>query len=106
MVLHPVVQARQTRHKRASHNRRKTAMIVTPNHDRTLRAAGAIGVHAVIIGYTDNHVRVIAAEAGLRQFHAVRGAMALALLVAAGLVPGVRLRAVQMRAVRCTGFRW
>ncbi len=70
-----------------------------PTKDRTLLAAGAILVYAFIIGFADNFVRVIAAEAGLWQFHAVRGAMALALLGAAALVLGLRLRPVHMRAV-------
>jgi drug/metabolite transporter (DMT)-like permease len=70
-----------------------------PTQDRTLLAAGAILIYAFIIGFTDNHVRVIAAEAGLWQFHAVRGAMALALLAAVALVVGLRLRPVSFRAV-------
>jgi drug/metabolite transporter (DMT)-like permease len=70
-----------------------------PTQDRTLLAAGAILIYAFIIGFTDNYVRVIAAEAGLWQFHAVRGAMALALLSAVALVMGFRLRPVSFRAV-------
>ena len=70
-----------------------------PTQDRTLLAAGAILIYAFIIGFTDNYVRVIAAEAGLWQFHAVRGAMALMLLAAAALVFGLRLRPVSLRAV-------
>jgi drug/metabolite transporter (DMT)-like permease len=57
--------------------------------NRTLAAAAAIVGYAVIIGYTDNYVRVIAAEMGLWQFHAMRSVMvALILLVA---VPLLRL---------------
>ena len=38
--------------------------------DRTLMAAGAILIYALLIAYADNYVRVIAAEGGLWQFHA------------------------------------
>lgn len=67
--------------------------------DRTLAAAGLILVYAVIIGFTDNYVRVIAAEAGLWQFHATRSAMALAILAALALPLGLRLRPVSLKAV-------
>lgn len=70
-----------------------------PTQDRTLFAAGAILIYAFVIGYTDNHVRVIAAEAGLWQFHATRGAMALLLLALVALPFGMRLRPVTWRAV-------
>ncbi len=48
--------------------------------DRTLEAAGYVLIFAVTIGFTDNFVRVIAAEGGLWQFHAIRTAMVTALL--------------------------
>ena len=48
--------------------------------DRTLEAAGLVLVFAVTIGFTDNFVRVIAAEGGLWQFHAVRTAMVAVLV--------------------------
>jgi drug/metabolite transporter (DMT)-like permease len=67
--------------------------------DRTLLAAGAILIYAFVIGFTDNYVRVIAAEGGLWQFHATRAAMALVLLGLAGLVFGFRLHPVSLRAV-------
>jgi drug/metabolite transporter (DMT)-like permease len=67
--------------------------------DRTLAAAGLILIYAVIIGYTDNHVRVIAAEAGLWQFHVTRSAMALALVASLAVPLGLRLRPVNARAV-------
>lgn len=68
-------------------------------NDRTLTAAGFILIYATLIGFTDNFVRVIAAHAGLWQFHATRTAMALVLL--AGLAPalGLRLRPRRWRAV-------
>ncbi|MFA7433625.1 MAG: DMT family transporter [Gemmobacter sp.] len=56
---------------------------VAPN--RTLAAAAAVLGYAVIIGFTDNYVRLIAEDAGLWQFHFVRTAMVLAL---AGLLAG------------------
>ncbi len=72
-------------------------MTATP--DRTLTAALAILAYALLIGFTDNFVRVIAAEAGLWQFHAVRAAMALALLGLAALLVGLDLRPLRPRAV-------
>ena len=62
-------------------------------------AAVAITGYAVLIGYTDNYVRVIAAEAGLWQFHAMRTAMAVALFLAAAPVLGLVLRPANWRAV-------
>lgn len=67
--------------------------------DRTLAAAGLILAYATVIAFTDNFVRVIAAEAGLFQFHATRSAMALALVAAAAAVLGLRLRPNRPRAV-------
>lgn len=72
---------------------------VNATKDQTLTAAALILIYATIIGFTDNYVKVIAAEAGLWQFHFTRGIMALALLgFAAGLF-GRRLRPVNARAV-------
>lgn len=51
-----------------------------PRPNRTLAAAGAILVFAVIIGFTDNFVRVIAEDTGLWQFHAIRTVMVLGLV--------------------------
>ncbi|MFT4149642.1 MAG: DMT family transporter [Paracoccaceae bacterium] len=68
-------------------------------HDRTLAAAGCILVYALIIGFTDNYVRVIAESAGLWQFHATRSAMALAVLAGAAAVMGWRLRPRNWRGV-------
>lgn len=67
--------------------------------DRTLAAAGMIVIYAMIIGFTDNYVRVIAAEAGLWQFHATRTVMAVGLLTALAPILGFRLRPRNMRAV-------
>lgn len=67
--------------------------------DRTLAATGFLMCYAMLIGFTDNYVRVIAAEAGLWQFHAIRTCMAMALL--AVLVPllGLNPRPVKWRGV-------
>lgn len=49
--------------------------------DRTMAAAGMIVIYASLIGFTDNFVRIIAAEGGLWQFHVTRSVLAVALLV-------------------------
>lgn len=60
--------------------------------DRTLAAAGLILVYAMVIGFTDNYVRVIAEEAGLWQFHFTRTCMAAVLLALVAVPMGLRLR--------------
>lgn len=72
---------------------------MTQSGDKTLMAAGLILIYAVIIGYTDNFVRVIAAESGLWQFHLQRGLIAMALIGLAVWPMGLRLRPVSLRAV-------
>lgn len=67
--------------------------------NRTFAAAGGILVYAAIIGLTDNFVRVIAAEAGLWQFHATRSAMTMVMLALLAVPLGLRLRPVSFRAV-------
>ena len=67
--------------------------------DKTLTAAGLILIYALAIGFTDNFVRVIAADAGLWQFHASRTAIAMALLVALVPVLGLKLRPKSWPAV-------
>ena len=69
------------------------------SQDRTLAAAGLICIYAMVIGFTDNYVRLIAAEAGLWQFHATRTAMAMVILAVAAAVLGLRLRPVNLGAV-------
>lgn len=59
------------------------------NH--TLAAGGAVLVYAVLIGFTDNFVRLIAAETGLWQFHAMRTAMAAVLFLLAARPLRLRL---------------
>ena len=72
---------------------------MTQGGDNTLMAAGLILTYAVIIGFTDNFVRVIAAESGLWQFHLLRGCIALGLIGLAALPMGLRMRPVHWRAV-------
>lgn len=67
--------------------------------DRTLAAAGLILVYAMVIGFTDNYVRVIAEGAGLWQFHLTRSLMAAVLLALAAVPLGLKLRPVRWRAV-------
>ncbi len=76
-----------------------TNIALAPAGDRTLAAALAILGYAMVIGFTDNHVRLIAADAGLWQFHAVRSVMALVLLAIVARPLGLRLRPVSFRAV-------
>lgn len=70
-----------------------------PRPDRTLAAAGLILVYATVIAFTDNYVRVIAAEGGLWQFHALRSAMVAGLVGVAALAFGWRVRPRRWRAV-------
>lgn len=69
----------------------------TPN--RTLTAAGAVLIYSILIGFTDNYVRVIAADGGLWQFHATRSAMAFVLLGLLAMPLGLRLKPKSWRAV-------
>jgi drug/metabolite transporter (DMT)-like permease len=72
-------------------------MTDTPN--RTLAAFGAVLIYACVIAFTDNFVRVIAAEAGLWQFHMTRTAMALVLLALLAVPLRLKLRPERARAV-------
>lgn len=65
----------------------------------TLQAALAIAAYALIIGFTDNYMRVIAAEIGLWQFHLTRSAMVAVILAALAVPLGLRLRPQNLRAV-------
>ncbi|MEM1077596.1 MAG: DMT family transporter [Pseudomonadota bacterium] len=67
--------------------------------NRVPAAAGLILAAMLIIGLIDNYVRVIAEDAGLWQFHAVRSAMVLPLLTGLALVFGWSLRARRLWAV-------
>ena len=59
----------------------------------------AILGYAVLIGFTDNYVQVIAKDAGLWQFHATRTAMAVTLVLLVALPLRLRLRPKNPRAV-------
>ncbi len=59
--------------------------------NRTFEAAAAICAYALIIGFTDNYVRVIAEGVGLWQFHLIRSAMVALLLAIAAPLIGLRL---------------
>ncbi len=72
---------------------------MTAREDQTIAALGMILVYAVIIGFADNFVRVVAAEAGLWQFHATRSVMALPLIAGFAMAMRHRLRPVSWRAV-------
>jgi len=72
---------------------------MTATINRLGAASAAVLGYAVIIGYTDNYVRIIAAEAGLWQFQATRTAMAVLLFALAAPLLGLRLRPVNLRAV-------
>jgi drug/metabolite transporter (DMT)-like permease len=53
----------------------------------------------MVIGFTDNYVKVIADAAGLWQFHFTRTVMAMAILAAVVVPLGLRVRPVNLRAV-------
>ena len=67
--------------------------------DRTLAAAGLTLIYALTIGYTDNHVRLIAQDAGLWQFHATRSIMAMMILGLVAIPLGLILRPKNWRRV-------
>ena len=69
------------------------------SQDRTVAAAGAILIYALLIAYADNYVRVIASEAGLWQFHATRSLIAIGIIVVLARILGRRLRPVSLPAV-------
>ncbi|MDP2062005.1 MAG: DMT family transporter [Phaeovulum sp.] len=75
----------------------EAGVVEVPN--RAIAAAVMIGVFALIIGYIDNYVRVIAAEIGLWQFQALRSALMVPMLVVAVPLMRLRLRPVAPRAV-------
>jgi drug/metabolite transporter (DMT)-like permease len=59
--------------------------------DQPFAAAAMIAGYAMIVAFTDNYVRVIAEEGGLWQFHAMRGAIALALIGVVAFATGQSL---------------
>jgi drug/metabolite transporter (DMT)-like permease len=74
-------------------------MTVPHRPNRPLAAAGLMVIAAVIIGFTDNFVQVIAGRQGLWQFHLTRTALALPMMAAVAPVLGLRLRPVKWRGV-------
>lgn len=76
-----------------------TASTIAAPQNRTLAALGGILVYATLVGFADNYVKVIAAEAGLWQFHATRSVMILMMVALLALPLKLRLRAVNPRAV-------
>ena len=69
-----------------------------------MTALGLITVSMVIIGFIDNYVRVIAEEAGLWQFHAVRAVMVLPILAAVIWARGLDWRPKRVWAVSLRSF--
>lgn len=65
----------------------------------TLMAAGFILIYALVVTWADQFIRVIAAEAGLWQFHATRTLFAAAILLGLAPVLGLRLRPKRVGAV-------
>lgn len=76
-----------------------TASVESILKSRTVRAAGFILIYAFIIGFTDNFVRKIAADAGLWQFHATRTLFACLIIRLVARPLGLKLRAERPRAV-------
>lgn len=70
-----------------------------PAPNRTLAAAMAILGYAVLIGFTDNFVRIIATDGGLWQFHFLRSCIAAVLFGLAALPLALRLRPRDFPAV-------
>lgn len=66
---------------------------------RTVKAAGFILIYAFIIGFTDNFVRMIAADGGLWQFHATRTLFAFLIIGLVAKPLGLKLRPKRPGAV-------
>jgi drug/metabolite transporter (DMT)-like permease len=67
--------------------------------DPVVLAACLVLGFATVIGFTDNFVRVIAAEVGLWQFHVTRTLMIVAMLLLLARPMGLRMRPKSLRAV-------
>ncbi len=67
--------------------------------NRPAAAAGLMALAAVIIGFTDNFVRLIAADHSLWQFHVARSALAAPMMLLAARIFGLRLRPGRWRGV-------
>ena len=64
--------------------------------DRNLKAIGFIVGGLAIVGFIDNFVRLIAGDMSLWQFHFLRGAIAVPLLCAVGIMAGWRLKPIRL----------
>lgn len=71
--------------------------------DRILAAAGLVTTYAFMLGFSDNYVRVVAAESGLWQFHLSRGLIAMALMLVLARLIGMKLRPKRLWAVAVRG---
>lgn len=67
--------------------------------DRIVAAGFLVLGYAMLIGFTDNFVRVIAETSGLWQFHAGRSVIAIAILAVLARLFGLRLWPVRLRPV-------
>lgn len=72
---------------------------MTDSSNRTPAAAGAVLIYAGLIGFTDNFVRVIAADIGLWQFHLTRSAIVLVMLGVLAVPFGLKLWPRKWRGV-------
>lgn len=72
---------------------------MSPPSNRVPLAAGLILLAMAIIGFIDNYVRVIAEDAGLWQFHAIRSSMVLPVIALVALRFGWRLTPIRFWAV-------
>jgi drug/metabolite transporter (DMT)-like permease len=66
---------------------------------RPVLGVGLVAVSMTLIGYIDNYIKVIAAEAGLWQFHFTRGVLICLMLVVLSAVTGWRIWPRDWRAV-------
>ncbi|MDE9450977.1 DMT family transporter [Aliiroseovarius sp. Z3] len=71
--------------------------------DRTLAAAGTIGLSMFLLGFFDNFVALIARDLGLWQFHLMRATMAVGLLLLLSLAGRARLKPIRHWAVMVRG---
>jgi len=71
---------------------------------QTLKAAGAVLVAMAVLGIIDNYVTVIAEDAGLWQFHALRTAMALPALWVLAMLQRQSLRPERIGPVAVRSF--
>lgn len=73
--------------------------VAAASKSRTVKAAAFILIYAFIIGFTDNFVRMIAADGGLWQFHATRTLFACLIIGLVARPLGLKLRPKRLGAV-------